>query len=83
MSATQLSLRMGAAGSSSASQAYLLEDGGVLLEVVKPAGQELGLGLTFGNHGALEVAYCNETSPFVGLIEAGDVLYKVNASMST
>lgn len=72
---------MGAGGSSAHGRAYRVEqwlDDAVLLEIVKPKGKEIGLGLTTGDNGAIEVVYCEDDSPFTGLIEPGDMLYQVN-----
>ena len=55
-----------------------VEDERVLLEIVKQKGEEAGLGLMIGEKGVLEVVYCEENSPFFGLIEPGDILYEVN-----
>ena len=58
--------------------AGFVEDERVLLEIVKQKGEEAGLGLMIGEQGVLEVVYCEENSPFFGLIEPGDILYEVN-----
>ena len=50
-----------------------VEDERVLLEIVKQKGEEAGLGLMIGEKGVLEVVYCEENSPFFGLIEPGGV----------